>query len=182
LAKVREGQGSNVDADTMTVFDNDLEDGLRGHTIARDALALVDRAQQPAAGDGHGTYPGIDRQLGPGRHRHGPHALAFANQVDQHPARVTLLDIGELKPGHLFAPQATAEKPAQQRAIALAFMRARSGSDSICSAWVRVSQFPVRIPWRLAPLTLPIAQAVSGARIPLSAASTGACALRLSEH
>ena len=48
---------------------------------------------------------------------------------------------------------------------------ARSGSASICSACPCVSQFPVRVPWRLAPLTRPMAAASSGANNWLSADS-----------
>ena len=56
----------------------------------------------------------------------------------------------------------------------------RSGKASICSAWAWVSQLPVRVPWRLAPFTRPIAAAASGEKTPLSAASFASFLIALS--
>ena len=110
--------GGDLDADPPAVFCHHLEDGLRGHAVAHDAIALVDGAQQPAARDAGSQHPFVDGQFGPGRHGHGADALAFADQVDEHPAGVALLDVIDREPRQLLAAQAAAEEQTKQNPIA----------------------------------------------------------------
>ena len=76
-----------------------------------------------ARGDDGARDPDIDRGFGPARHRHRAHARAFADQVDDHPAAVALLDVVELQRRRFLAAQAAAEHDGEQRAIAFAFER-----------------------------------------------------------
>ena len=80
--------------------------------------------------------------------------MMLADQVDDHPATITLLDMSEREGGDLRAAQAAAEECGQDRAVAHPLRVVGSGASSSrwASAWL--SQLPVRLPAEGTPLTL----------------------------
>jgi hypothetical protein len=51
-----------------------------------------------------------NRDLHPDRHRNGAHAAMLANEIDDAPATVALLDMGERERGYLRSLESTAEE------------------------------------------------------------------------
>src|ERR1035441_9931636 len=113
--------GGDLDPDPPAILLDNLEHGLRGHAGADDAVAFVDGAQQPALLNPGRAHPLINGELGPGRHRHGADALAFADQVDQYPAGVSQLDVFDREQRQLLAAQAAANET-EQRPVAFSLV------------------------------------------------------------
>ena len=74
------------------------------------------RANAGAGGEAGACDQHIDGRFRPARHRHGPDAAAFADQVHDDSAAVALLDMSSLSRG-LLAAQAAAEHDGEQRAV-----------------------------------------------------------------
>ena len=130
-AKVVGGDG---DADAGAILLDRLEDGLGRHLAAGDAVALVDGAEQPAAGDAGRRHPLVDRELGPRGHGDGADALAFPGQVDDRPAGVAQLHAIERERREFLAAQAAAGPSAPTAAPAIA---TPGPAPTAASAWPR---------------------------------------------
>jgi hypothetical protein len=113
-------------------FDSQLRGVLHHHAVNRGGghpcpdkpAAFVDSSQDWPFFNGHDLEPGIHRLLGPVRDRHRPQPAALADQIDQTPAAVPLLNLFAQERRQFFAPDAGADKEHQQGMIAFAFERA----------------------------------------------------------
>ena len=120
--------GGDLDSDPLAVFHHRLEHRLRPHRVVADAAALVDGPQHAAPGGAGGLYPFIERRFGPGGHRNSADAAVLANQIDDHPTPLALLDIGEVELGEFPAPQAATEQQTKQHTVAFTLQRRAVGS------------------------------------------------------
>ena len=104
-----------------------LEDRLIRNRTVPDPSALRHTPQHGPAGDLGGGGPGIERRLGPGRHRDGADAAVLAEELDDRPAALALRHISKLQPGELPPPQPAAHQQPQQDPVPQAFDRFRIG-------------------------------------------------------
>ena len=107
---------------------------------------------------------------------HGANVLSLANQVGDYPVLLTDLKIFQSESNQFGASQTTTNQYAKIARSRLPRRLSPCGSASKVLDCSTVSQFPIRMPKRFAPLTRPIPAASSGLRSPVSAAS---CASRL---
>jgi hypothetical protein len=103
----------------------------------------------------------------------------LANEIDDAPETIALLDMCQRERRHFGSSQAAAEKYGKNRPIAQALQRVVSGALRRACACRRDSQFPVRMPCVFALLTRLMPAANSGTSSPLSAAS--AASLRIAD-
>lgn len=86
---------------------------LGGKPAAGQAVCLVDRAKQPSFRDTRSFGPAVERRFGPGGDGDGADALALADQIDDRPAALPLLDVPEIESGELLAAQPRSKQQAQ---------------------------------------------------------------------
>ena len=109
------------------VGDDRLEDPLRGDRTVPDPSGLVHTPQHGPGVDAAGRGPGVERRLGPGRHRDGADAAVLADEIDDRPAAFALRHIAKLQPGEFPPPQPAPHQQPQQHPIPQAFCRFRIG-------------------------------------------------------
>jgi hypothetical protein len=106
-------------ADLLTTTLDYFEDGTGRHARASNAPASIYGTQDQSFRNASGREPVVNSAFCPTGHRHTANSLAFADQVDDHPARLAQLDMfdGEFRG---FAPTETAaQKYCQQCQVAL---------------------------------------------------------------
>src|ERR1035437_7832239 len=91
-------------ADFGAVAPDHLPDGVLADPARENLAALVHGAEDRTGLDAGALEPGIEQQLDPGRHRHGPQTLAFARQVRNRPARIAQLNVADIERDQLGAP------------------------------------------------------------------------------
>ena len=110
--------------------------------------------------------------LDPLRQRNRPNMAAFADEINNGPMLLALLQMRELQISKFAASQSATKQHGENGAIALPFERVSAGGD--CKnrrASSAVSQFPSRTPSFLTPFTRRTPAASSGLSRPASAAS-----------
>lgn len=100
---------SEPDTHDLAVVDQDQKDRLCRDGLAQDPAAFVHGAKNPAARNAGRGEPSIDIDLGPSRHGHGSYAPVLSQQIRNHPAAVTLLNIFGIEPGGLGAAQSATD-------------------------------------------------------------------------
>ena len=72
-----------------------LPDDFFGHGLALYLVASIHRAEYAALAQTGCGSPGVDRDFHPSRHRNGAHAAVLADEVNDTPAAIALLDVRE---------------------------------------------------------------------------------------
>ena len=109
----------HVELERRGVGEDDVGDRVRAHAPAvGQVVAPAQRAKHAAVGEAGQQRPAVDQHPGPGRHRHRAHAVALADDVDDGPAAVALLQVAERERGQLAAAQAAAEQHGQDGLVA----------------------------------------------------------------
>ena len=85
--------------------------------VSRTCTASIYGAEHGAICNPGDSSPSIDRDLDPGRHRHRPHAPVLADQIDDAPPAIALLNVLEGERRYLGAPQPAAEQHSQDRPV-----------------------------------------------------------------
>jgi hypothetical protein len=111
-------------ADFGAVAPDHLPDGVFADPAREHLAALVHGTKDRTGLDLRALEPGIEQQLDPGRHGHGPQALAFARQVRNRPACIAQLNVADIERDQLGAPQPATEQEAEQRPVAAPDRRA----------------------------------------------------------
>jgi len=112
----REARRLRVEADKLL-------DGLVSHASAHNASALVDGPEQPAQVDARRFAPAVEADLHPGWNRNGADAPALADQVHDHPAAITLLDVFDGERRRFRPPQTTADQHCKNRPVSFTLGR-----------------------------------------------------------
>jgi hypothetical protein len=110
-----------LEADVLCSFRDDQIDSLRGKRLPCHAADLVYCPEQSSFANSYGGRPLIDRHFRPSRDRHGADPLSLPDEVDDNPASLPLLKMGDLDRNNLFPPQSDADEQSKQSAIALCF-------------------------------------------------------------
>src|SRR5579864_1401251 len=95
-----------------------LPDDLFGHCVALYLVASIHRAEYVAVRRAGCASPGVDRDFYPGRRRNSAHAAMLANEVNNTPTAIPLLDVGERQRRHFRSPQPAAEENSKDGTIA----------------------------------------------------------------
>ena len=82
---------------------------------------LADTSEQPSLRDSGCGYPNIYGCLHPLRHRNHWNMAAFADEIDDSPVILSLLQVRELQIGQFAAPKPTAEQHRRYGAVSLSF-------------------------------------------------------------
>src|SRR5689334_6204001 len=93
----------------QTTFSQRTSPPIRSARLTGRIRALLQRGSR---------HPRVDRNLHPIRHWGGANPAVLANQIDDAPPTVTLLDVGERKSGDLGSPEPTAQEDSKDRSIA----------------------------------------------------------------
>jgi len=80
---------------------NKLPNDLFAQHFACDSVSAIYRTEDITFRYAGWRCPRIDGHLNPGRQRSGADATVFADQVNDTPAPISLLDVGEIESGHL---------------------------------------------------------------------------------
>ena len=72
-----------------------LPDDLLPEVLAGDGATTIHWPENMTVGNARSRSPRVDRHLHPRRHRRGPNASVFANEIDNVPASVSLLKMSE---------------------------------------------------------------------------------------
>src|ERR1035441_4943037 len=91
---------------------------LLRHPITEHPVSAADLPEHVAIRQLGRGGPCIDRDLYPGGHRDGAHPPMLANQIDDTPAAIHLLDVLHRERRHLGPAQSAAEEYRQHRAVA----------------------------------------------------------------
>jgi len=101
----------DVNSDVNTVTAHDVEDGLgRDDNVSQYAAAFVYCPEERAAGQAGRRRPLVHHHFRPRRHRHRSQPIAFAHQIRDHPAAVTLLDLLKRELDEFRSPKPTANQ------------------------------------------------------------------------
>jgi hypothetical protein len=173
-SKVMRSEAGYANRPTGTA--DDLKNAPSGEAVTCDPLTLIELAKDKSALDSGHPGPCVDGLLSPLGHGHAAHSSAFADQIDNHPSAITLLNVPNGEVHGFTATQATTDEHGQQRTIARSFQRGRVRNGNKTFG---LFACPVRTPACLGPFTRKIAEAWSGEMNPLSAASIAS--LRMAE-
>jgi len=88
-------RGKPGNAHLGCVLADHLPDDHFAETVPRNAVAPDHWSEHVAIGDTGRCGPGVNRDLNPGRHRHRSDAPVFADEIDDAPTAVALLDMRE---------------------------------------------------------------------------------------
>jgi len=94
-----------------------LPDDFLGHGVTLNLVATVHRSEYSAVRQTGCGGPSIDRHLHPRRHRHSSDAAVLANEVDNAPAAIALLDVRERQSRDLGTPEPAAEQDGEDCTI-----------------------------------------------------------------
>src|ERR1700727_2223616 len=97
---------------------DELPDDLFAQTCASDSVSAIYRTKDVTLRQARRKHPRINGHLYPGRHRRGADPTMLADQINDAPAAIALLQVRESERGHLRAPQATAEKNGEDSSVA----------------------------------------------------------------
>src|SRR5258708_27222204 len=81
------------DASIGRILPEHLPDDLFGHGFALYLVPSINRAEYAAVGQAGRRGPAVDCQLDPGRHRNRAHATVLANEVNDAPTTIALLNV-----------------------------------------------------------------------------------------
>jgi hypothetical protein len=107
------------------VLPEHLPDHLLAQALTTNSIGAIHSPEDVAIRDAASRSPGIDRDLNPRRHRRRSDAAVLANEVNDAPAAVALLDMCERQRRHLRSSEPTPEKNGEDGAIA----QAPNGAD-----------------------------------------------------
>src|SRR5262249_28303871 len=123
VAQSREGSpevvgGQRRDSGTGRTGLHDIPDYVLGDTVAPHRSVLPDRAEQCTIDDRSTFGPAVDRGLYPSRYGYCSHMTGFADQVDDRPVILALLNVANLQRNNLRSTQPTAKEEGDDGAIA----------------------------------------------------------------
>jgi len=102
--------GDARDADLNCVLFEHLPYNFLAKPFASYASPAIDWSKNMISGDAGCGSPGVDRHLHPCRHRRGPHASVFSNEIDDTPSSVTLLQMRKCESRNFRSAQSAAKK------------------------------------------------------------------------
>jgi len=96
----------------------ELPDDLFAQHFACDSVSAINWTEDVTFRHTGRRCPSIDGHLNPGRHRNGADATVLADQVNDAPTAIALLQVREGECSHLGAPQTAAEKNREDSFVA----------------------------------------------------------------
>jgi hypothetical protein len=97
-------------AGSFCVPTKELPDDFLAQALAANSVTAIHGPEYEAVRKPGCRGPGIDRHFGPRRHRNCAHAAVLADQIDNAPSVVPLLDVPERKRRNLRSAQSAAEQ------------------------------------------------------------------------
>lgn len=110
-------RGDARDTGCFSVALNKLPDDLFTQTIAGDAVGAIHRPENVTLRQICGNGPRIDGYFDPGWHWRGADASMLTDQIDDAPAAVALLEVGERERGHFGSSQAAAQQHGEDGSV-----------------------------------------------------------------
>src|ERR1043166_5778731 len=105
------------------IFPQYRPDAFPSQGLMGDPSASINWPEDPAYVDCRSRTPVINSEFRPGRHWNGADPAVFADQIDNHPAPLALLDVVESKRRGFGTSQPATDQDRQQRAIAFSSHR-----------------------------------------------------------
>ncbi len=103
--------GELAELGLLGIAHHQIPDGLFvSDLVSDDDSTFVDRPEEPAFGNAGSLGPEIDPRFDPGRYGHQAQPLAFAEQIGDHPAGFSLLEVFDVESQQLRSSQAASEK------------------------------------------------------------------------
>src|ERR1700685_2309936 len=110
-------RGDARDSCRLGVRFDKLPDDLFAQGFPCDPVSPIYRTEDVAFRHASWSCPRIDGHLNPGRHRRSADPTVLADEIDDAPAAIALLQVRERERGHLGAPQAAAEKNGENSSV-----------------------------------------------------------------
>ena len=111
-------RGDAWDSGCVGVGFDKLPDNLLAQHFARDAVSAIYRTEHVTFRHAGWRCPGIDRHLHPGRHRRGADPAVLADQINDAPAAIALLQVRECERRDLRPSETAAEKNGENGSVA----------------------------------------------------------------
>src|SRR6185369_3459296 len=110
------------DTSRRGVWPEQLPDDLLAHRVTDDAVAAVNRAEYETDENACLRRPGVNRHFRPCRHWDRADAVVFADEVDDAPTPIPLLNVLEVERGYLRSAQSASEEDGEDRAVSQPFI------------------------------------------------------------
>lgn len=124
-AQVMRCEAGNTDLGRLLA--EHLPDDLLAKAVAGNTVAAAHRTEHLPIGDSGGCRPSVNRDFHPVRHRSRADSTVLADEVDNAPAAIPLLDVRERERCHFRSAQSAAEQHSEYGAVAQAAQRRNVG-------------------------------------------------------